>query len=264
MRPNPDSDPRQATDSAERKLSRLRFDLHDGPQQDVIMLAEDLRAFRGQLADVIADPGIRDRVLGRVDDLEARLVSLESDLRRISGSLLSPFLQDDALPDAIAQLAQAFTDRTHIELEMELRGDLAHLSESQQIALLAVTREALSNIREHSDAHHVTIMLSSGSDGVHATVTDDGCGFDPDTVLAGGPVAGHLGLVSMHERVRLLGGQLNIDSRPGGPTVIAVSLPAWPAVQARSTDRLGSVSSVSDPPAPVTEDRPAGGGQDGP
>ncbi len=239
-----DSDAREVRGSAERTLSRLRFDLHDGPQQDVILLAEDLRMFRDQLAGVIIDPLVRDRILGRVDDLEGRLVALEADLRRISRSLLSPFLQRELLPDAIAQLAEAFTVRTQITPEIELDGDLTGLTDSQQIALLAVMREALANIREHSDAERVTIILSSGREGVRATVRDDGHGFDPDTALVTAVGEGHLGLVGMHERVRLLGGQTTIDSRPGGPTVISVSLPAWRAVDSRRPYPLIAVRSV--------------------
>jgi signal transduction histidine kinase len=197
------------------------------------MLAEDLRMFRDQLATVIDDPASRERMLGRVDDLEARLVALEGDLRRISGSLLSPFLLPDSLPDAVAQVAEALTERTQIEPEIKFEGELTELSDSQQIAVLALIREALSNIREHSDAEHVTITLSRGRDGVNATVTDDGRGFDPETALVRAARSGHLGLVGMHERVRMLGGQTKIDSRPGGPTVISLSLPAWPAVDPR-------------------------------
>jgi signal transduction histidine kinase len=226
----------QPPNSAARALSRLRFDLHDGPQQDVIMLAEDLRMFRDQLAEVVEKPasGVRrDRILGRVDDLEARLVALEGDLRRISGSMLSPFLLAAALPDAIAEIAEAFAERTEIEPQMNLGGDLASLSDSQQIALLALIREALSNIREHSDARHVTINVSRRGEVVDATVTDDGRGFDPETALVRAARSGHLGLVGMHERVRLLGGQTKIDSRPGGPTVISVSMPAWPVAEPR-------------------------------
>jgi len=242
-----DRDPREAPSAAERSLSRLRFDLHDGPQQDVILLAEELRMFRVQLAGVIPDPSIRDRVLGRVDDLEARLVALEGNLRRISGSLLSPFSQHEPLPDAIAQLAGEFTARTHIEPEIELPGDLTGLSDSQEITLLAVMREALSNIREHSDAEHVSITLSNGRDGVRATVTDDGRGFDPDTALAAAASTGHLGLAGVYERARLLGGQINVDSRPGGPTVISVSLPAWPTVESRRPHDTSSVEALGGP-----------------
>jgi signal transduction histidine kinase len=228
------SEDQQPPNSAARALSRLRFDLHDGPQQDVIMLAEDLRMFRDQLANVVENAVtgvIRDRILGRLDDLEARLVALEGDLRRISGSLLSPFLLPKSVPDSIAEIVKAFAERTEVVPEINLEGDLDSLSESQQIALLAVIRESLSNIREHSDARHVTISVSRGGEVVDATVTDDGRGFDPETALVSAARRGHLGLVGMHERVRLLGGQTKIDSRPGGPTVISVSLPAWPVIE---------------------------------
>jgi signal transduction histidine kinase len=215
-------------------LTRLRFDLHDGPQQDVIMLAEDLRLFRDQLASVIEDAETRDRVLGRIEDLEARLVAVDGDLRRISSGLQSPFLQHEPLPDAIGELTEAFTARTAIEPQVELQGELTSLSDSQQITLLALIREALTNIREHSDAESVTISVSAGSDGVQATVTDDGRGFDPEETLVTAAREGHLGLVGMHERVRLLGGHTRIDSRPGGPTAISVTLPPWPRPEPES------------------------------
>ena len=219
----------EVLNSTERRLSRLRFDLHDGPQQDVMMLADDLRFFRDQVRSVTEGVADRDRILGRIDDLQARLVALDGDLRRISASLQSPFLQPESLPDAITQLTDAFTARTAIEPKVKLRGGLTRLTDSQQIALLALIREALANIREHSNAEHVAITLSAGRRSVVATVTDDGRGFDPETTLVKAARQGHLGLVGMHERVRLLGGQTQIDSRPGGPTVISVTLPAMPA-----------------------------------
>lgn len=212
--------------ATERRLTRLRFDLHDGPQQDVIMLAEDLREFRARLEGAVAGHPDQPRLLGRLDDLQARLVALDGDLRRMSASVQSPFLQRDALPDAIAQVVGAFELRTSIAPRVEITGNLAELSDSQQITLLALIQEALSNIREHSQAQHVSIAVAGDQNGVVATVTDDGLGFDPETALVKAAREGHLGLVGMHERVRMLGGRTQIDSRPGGPTVISVTLPA--------------------------------------
>src|SRR5262249_45753750 len=108
-----------ATASAERRLKRLRFDLHDGPQQDVILLAEDLRLFRAQLGTVTQDHPSNYRLLGALDDLQARLVALAGDLRRISSSVESPTLYTGALPDAVAQAADDFAARTGIEPEIE-------------------------------------------------------------------------------------------------------------------------------------------------
>jgi signal transduction histidine kinase len=214
--------------ATERRLSRLRFDLHDGPQQDLVLLADDLRLFGSQLASIVDDHPAKSRLLGRVQDLQSRLVALDGDLRRISQAVQSPFLKRGSLPESLAQITDAFAARTGIEPTTRLRGDFSKLSDSQQITLLGVIREALSNVREHSDAEQVTIGLSADGNGVRASIRDDGCGFEPETTLIKAAREGHLGLVGMHERVRLLGGHTHIDSRSGGPTVISVSLPAGP------------------------------------
>jgi signal transduction histidine kinase len=215
-------------DPAERRLTRVRFDLHDGPQQDLMLLAQDLRLFRSQVESLLTDDETRQRVNGRFDDLEARLIAVDGDLRRISVSTESPFLHSESLPKVLAHLTDAFQERTGIDPQVRLQGDFGDLTDSQHIALLGLIREALSNIREHAGAKHVSISLVSEGDGVKASVTDDGRGFDPEAALVEAARGGHLGLVGMHERVRLLGGHTRIDSRPGGPTVISVSLPAWP------------------------------------
>lgn len=219
-----------ATASAvERRLARLRYDLHDGPQQDVHLLAQDLALFREQLRPMIAGDDNASRLLGRLDDLDAQLVALDGDLRRLSTSVQSPFLHTGSLPDALDELTATFAQRTGVRPRLQLRGTLAYLSDSQQITLLALIREALSNVRKHSDARSVEISIVSDQRGVRAEVTDDGRGFDPESTLVRSARAGRLGLVGMHERVRMLGGRTHIDSRPGGPTVISATLPPWPS-----------------------------------
>ncbi|HWF74426.1 MAG TPA: ATP-binding protein [Solirubrobacteraceae bacterium] len=215
--------------SVERRLARVRFDLHDGPQQDVHLLAQDLRSFRDQLRPIVAQDANAARVLGRIDDFEAQLVALDGDLRRISTSVQSPFVHPGSVPERLRQITDAFAARAGFEPVSRLEGDLSALSDSQQIALMALIREALSNVREHSRARKVTISIASGPAGITAEVTDDGVGFDPETTLVRAAREGHLGLVGMHERVRMLGGRTHIESRPGGPTVISVSLPSWPS-----------------------------------
>jgi signal transduction histidine kinase len=217
------------TGAVERRLARLRFDLHDGPQQDVYLLAQDLRLFRDQLRPMLVGDPDRERALGGLDDLEAQLMALDHDLRRLSTTVQSPFLVADSLHEALDQLTEAHAQRTGITPQTDFTGDLTRLSESQQITLLSLIREALSNARKHSDAHTVSIVIVSEGGGVTVQVSDDGSGFDPATTLAGSARAGRLGLVGMHERVRMLGGRTEIDSRPGGPTVISATLPPWPS-----------------------------------
>jgi signal transduction histidine kinase len=211
----------------ERRLARLRYDLHDGPQQDVHLLGLDLRLFRDQLSSVIRDQPDGGRLMGRLDDLEAQLVALDSELRHISTSMQSPFLPAGTLSDALQDITEAFSSRSGIQPEVKLEGDFAGLTDSQQITLLALIREGLNNVQKHSGAERVTISLAAHDRGVDALLTDDGRGFDPETTLVQAAREGHLGVVGIHERVRMLGGHARIESRPGGPTVISVTLPSF-------------------------------------
>jgi signal transduction histidine kinase len=215
-------------ESVQRRLTRLRFDLHDGPQQDVHLLAQDLALFREQLRPMISGDPNAARLLGRLDDLEAQLVALDGDLRRLSTAVQSPLLVPGSLPEALRAVTEAFAARTAVVPEVRFSGNLSGLTDSQQIALLSLIREALSNIRQHSEAQRVQITIATDTDGVRVEIRDDGKGFDPEKTLVTAARAGRLGLVGMHERVRMLGGVTQIDSSPGGGTVISAALPPWP------------------------------------
>jgi signal transduction histidine kinase len=211
---------------AETILAQLKFELHDGPQQGIIMLAEDLRLFRAQLEPVIGESALKQLLVGRIDDLVARVAGLEQDLREILRSLATPFTPSEPVIDLLMSLTDEFAARTGIEPETTLDGDLMNLSELQLTTLVAVVREALTNVRKHSGAEHVTLAVRGAPAEVTVTVTDDGCGFASGSALLRAVRDGHIGLAGMHERVRLLGGRVQIDSRPGGPTVVSAVLPA--------------------------------------
>ena len=86
-------------------------------------------------------------------------------------------------------------------------------TDSQRIALHRVLREALTNVNKHAGASHVTVRLYEQDDVIYLQVSDDGVGFDP--VVARGR-SDSLGLNGMYERLRLLGSELSVDSRPAG------------------------------------------------
>ncbi len=219
---------RALVESSERKLTRLGFDLHDGPIQDVAMLAEDLRLFRDQL-EMLAGPLAKRKVVrARFEDLEAQLVGVDAELRRLSGEVQSAsVLLNRPFRRALADRCQAFAARTDIEPKLTLRGDARLISSSQQIALLNIIHEALNNIREHADATAVQVSLSVDQKGVRCEISDNGKGFDLEATLMRTARQGRVGLVAMNERVRLLGGQCRIETRPGGPTTVSVSLARW-------------------------------------
>jgi signal transduction histidine kinase len=214
--------------SSERKLTRLGFDLHDGPIQDVAVIAQDVRLFRDQVQVVARSSKHRALMLGRLDDLDAQLLALDDDLRRISNEVrAASVLLNRPFARALGDVTRSFAVRTTLEPRVNLSGDLGLLSGSQQIALLNIVHEALTNVREHSDATEVEVTVSVNEQGVEAQITDNGRGFDLETTLMRAAQRGRLGLIAMHERVRLLGGQCRIDSRPGGPTAVSVALERW-------------------------------------
>ncbi len=225
---------RALVETSERKLTRLGFDLHDGPIQDVAVCADDVRHFREELDEILDRPAQRKLVRGRLKALESQLVTIDVDLRRISNEVrAASILLNRPFVRAVRDLAKAFAARTKVEPTLELGGDMSTVSASQQIALLNIIHEALANIREHSNATAVEIVVCAGADGVEAKVVDNGCGFDLEPTLSRAAREGRLGLVAMHERVRLLGGQCRIESRLGGPTLVAVAIERWePIAQA--------------------------------
>jgi signal transduction histidine kinase len=221
------TDERALLEASERKLTRLGFDLHDGPLQDVVLLGSDLRLFRDQLQGVLGRRR-EDRLLrGRLEDLEAQLLALEQALRLIAGFAHATALTNRPFAATVHGLADGFAARSGIQPEVTLTGALDSTTPSQRIALLSVVQEALNNVREHSGASRVEIDIGQDERGVLARIVDDGCGFDVEQVLVSSARRGRIGLAGIHERVRLLGGACELDSRPGGPTTISVALPRW-------------------------------------
>ena len=116
-------------------------------------------------------------------------------------------------------------------------GDVDGCTPSQRIALLRVVHEALSNVVRHSGAESASVVVEASGTQLSASITDDGRGFDVDRVSDEAEQAGRLGLVGMRERVRLLGGTLELTSREGGPTTVHATIACW-RPGARSEVRL--------------------------
>jgi signal transduction histidine kinase len=229
MSPHSKTDAREPGLAAanERLLVRLGFDLHDGPLQQVYALAQDVHLLREQLVDLVESEH-REKVVGRFADLESQLAELHQDLRDLAHSLEPRSLLQQPLPDAVERELAALSRRTGISTSVVLEGSFDALTASQRIALLRVLQEALSNIRHHSGSREVAVLLREEPlGGVCMEIRDDGRGFDPAGVMPADDGESGIGLVGMRERLRLLGGKLEIESAPGGPTTVRAMLPHW-------------------------------------
>lgn len=213
----------------ERLLVRLGYDLHDGPLQQVYVLAQDVRLLRDQMVMLVGGEH-RDPVVGRFADLESQLAELHQELQDLAHSLEPRTLLEQPLPDAVGRELTTLSRRTGISTSIVIDGSFDTLSPSQRIALLRVLQEALNNIKQHSGSATVSATLREDDlEGVCMEIRDDGHGFDPEVVVPDEEGRSGIGLAGMRERLRLLGGLLEIESKPGGPTIVRARLPRWPS-----------------------------------
>ena len=217
--------------AGERRIMRLGFDLHDGPLQEIVALAEELRTASTQISAVVPDD-FRQRVRGRFNDVHARLGALDESLREIAHSIRSTTAVARPVADAVEAELRALENATGIEVDLRVEGDLSSLSDSQKIVLFRVVQEALSNVRKHSEAGRVSVALRSRRtfverhrDGrrLRLPIREQ---LDTD----------RLGLAGISERVRLLGGAVEIETSPGAGTTVRATLPQWrPSTPAAAT-----------------------------
>ena len=210
--------------AGEQRLMRLGFDLHDGPIQDVLALGAEVMLLRDQIYPFILDSH-RERAAGRFDDVLARITEVDRHLRELSRSLESRSIVTRPLGEILHREVEAFSERTGIEARLEIRGDPESLTSAQRIAMYRAIQESLSNVREHSGASTVEIRLRMRRSSIEVRITDDGHGFEVGRALARAAQRGRLGIVGIGERVRMLGGTFELDSAPGGPTVLTFALP---------------------------------------
>jgi signal transduction histidine kinase len=227
---------RELVAAGERRHVRLGFDLHDGPLQELVVFAEDIRLARAQMDTLIGDDD-RERVGGRFADFEARIESLDRGLREIARSVRSTTALEGSLEDALRGELDSLARRSGIAASFSLDGDLGDLTDSQKIVLFRVVQESLANVRRHSAASAASVSIRSRRRFVDVTVTDNGRGFD----RASAP-AGRLGLSGISERARLLGGTVEIDSRLSVGTEVRITLPRWQPLATESTTPLYAAS----------------------
>jgi signal transduction histidine kinase len=227
----------QLLEAAERRIARLGFDIHDGPLQGLAIVAGELSLLNRQL-EAMGDGGRGAFAARRLEDVKDLVIDLGVDLRIIASTAAPGKLY---LRETLEQEAAQFMRRAGIRVDLDVEGDVDATTASQRIAAARVVEEALANVREHSGATSVQVSVRRENGTLRLSVADNGRGFDVTRAMRRASRDRRLGLIAMNERLRLLGGQLEVNSRPGGPTVISGSLPAWkPDGSASGVAAIGS------------------------
>jgi len=194
---------------AERR--RLARELHDETGQALTSILLGLRTL--EEARSVEDAR---EAIGEVRELVRATLQ---DVRRLAVDLRPTALDDFGLVPALERLVDTFREQTGIDVELHA-GVPDRLPAEIETALYRIVQETLTNVVKHARAGRVGILLTRKAHSVSVVVEDDGVGFEPSKTREGG-----LGLVGMRERVTLLGGRFEIESRPGYGTTFVVEVP---------------------------------------
>ncbi len=195
----------------ERK--RLSRDIHDGMAQTVGIISWKLDLLQQKLTATRMS-----KILAEVEEIGRLVTYLKGEAKDVINELRLQVPNDGGFGSSLSQYAADFTEKYGTKCEVSVAGEEAELPETVVTELLCVVREALSNIRKHGFASKVEISLRFRGGLIELRVRDDGCGFDQEKESTG------YGLAVMSERVKSVGGEIFVISKPGWGTEICVYL----------------------------------------
>jgi len=198
----------------EAARSRIARELHDDLGQQVSLLATKLETLA-----LAYRPGSRIRV--GLADAQTSLHELSTSLHTLSHRLHPAKLKLLGLTQTLDHLCRDVSAESRVQVTFEARDVPSDLQEDNAVCIFRVTQEALQNAVKHSGARHVSVQLTGSASRLMLRVTDSGRGFDPPASHSDG-----IGLLTMRERVELVGGRLRIEAAPERGTTIKVILPA--------------------------------------
>ncbi len=198
----------------EDERRRLARELHDAVTQQLALVSIEA-------GTIAATEGLPEPVRRRLQGLQARVVQISQEVRRVSHGLHPALIEDLGLCAAMEACCEEYQQFHRVKLRFTPEGSDEGLSVVEASALYRVAQEAVANASRHAQATCVHVTLRRTPAAVELVVVDDGVGFEP----APRGATGGLGLVSMAERMRLVRGSLRVTSRPGAGTTVVATIP---------------------------------------
>src|ERR671930_110919 len=199
-----------ALTAQEQERARVARDLHDEVNQSLTALLLRLEAARSRAPVEVAH---------ELAETKALANQAMEELLMLARQLRPTALDDLGLKAALAGHVRELGRQGKIKATLEARGDFSALPQEVQLVVYRVAQEALSNAARHSGAENVEVRLARDGDRVELVVTDDGSGFTFDQAARG------LGIAGMRERALLVGGEVDVESRPGVGTRVRLRVP---------------------------------------
>ena len=226
-------DSQTTLESSHREIQKLAGRLIEAQETERARVARDLRddvsRELGEVSNVLGglkqrllDAGVSDDLQQELRGLDARLTTLAQNVRHLSHDLHPTVLQHSGLVAALTAHCAELQRNHGTELTCSADGDFGSIPEGAALCLYRVAQEALRNVICHACASRASVQLERASDLAAMTIADDGRGFDLARSLARSE---GLGLMSIQERVRLVGGSVTIDTAWSQGTRVRVQIP---------------------------------------
>jgi PAS domain S-box-containing protein len=213
----------------EEERTRIARELHDDFSQRLAILGISA----GQIWKSLPSTDVEDR--RRAHEMLERIKDMSSDLHALSHQLHSSRLEHVGLVSALMELCKEVSEKYKIRVSFNGPELGRRVPKDVALCLFRVAQEALGNVVKHSHANSAELELGTSADGLSMRIRDDGRGFRTDTTAPGTGI----GLIGMHERMRLVAGRLLIKSEPMRGTEILVEVPLH-AAEGSSETRVQS------------------------
>ena len=218
---------RKLIEAQEEERKRIARDIHDDYTQRIALLSIQVEQMMNNVGDSPQPTG--EQLRGLFESMG----ELATDMHSLSHQLHSSTLESLGLVAGVGAFCRDFAKREQIEIDFAHENVPDNIPPGSAPCLFRVVQEGLRNAKKHSGASRASVRVECSSGNLHVTVHDQGKGFDLDSR----PETGGIGIWSMRERVRLLGGRLQIESRVMQGTKIDAWLPVNAAGTGRNEDR---------------------------
>jgi PAS domain S-box-containing protein len=198
----------------EEERSRIARELHDDFNQRMALLSIELE----QIEQDVTKPAILRR---RVHAVQMQAQEIAADIHQLSYQLHPSKLDHLGLAAAVSSLCEELSQAGKLKVDLTLKGFPADLPGDVTLSIFRVAQESLRNCVKHSGAQSAQVVLERNNLAIRLSVSDNGCGFDAKSAS----LKQGLGFVSMEERIRFVGGEMNVYSQPERGTRIEVSVP---------------------------------------
>jgi two-component system CheB/CheR fusion protein len=199
----------------EEERRRISRELHDNLNQRLALVEMGLDKLKQ------AQPKSQSKIVGELDQLRAYTAEISEIIVNMARQLHPSTIGLLGLSVTLASYCKEFEKLQGTEVRFTESRVPESLPEEVALNLFRVTQEALQNIAKHSLANSVSVSLAGVDGSIRLTIKDDGKGFDPDSAKS----KGGLGLISMSERARLIGGTLSVTSKPRAGASVELLVP---------------------------------------